>query len=797
MLCFPLGGDLDIQMINSGITEVQTGGNISVSIGHNLSADQIIADLTNFGDGIIGTGGNLNFSVGGNLTASGVTLDIDNSDSGDITTGGNLTFHVGNNFTKTGSATLSILNNGSGHIGTGGNITGTINGSVNGGDLNATINNNNGGTIDNGGNISLTISGISAGGLTLLVDNSAGGHIGTGGNIVFTTEGDLSADSINALINNRNGGTIESGGNMTFNIGGALTTQGDATFVISNRDDGSGGGTIGSNVDLTLDATSISTGGILVTDVSTNRGGHIMGSVHNTVGAAGLLSAGTLDFEIENAGFDSGGGFAPGGTIDSNAILSVTASDISTTSDYFNQIISNAGGGHIGGNAAVNVVASSMDVATDAYFNISNSQNGEGTPAGSIGGDAAIQVNVGNMLVGGLIDAEIDNFGGGTIGDGLIGDGTTGANATITLTAASLNAGNSLEAYIFNYNDSSIAGSALINFTVSGNIFTQGDANFTIDNSADDSEFGGTIGSDAAINLTAQNLTADNAFFQIVNNGGSIGGSATVNMNVSGNVSVTNDATAAIYGSDGAASAAINFNGGSYDAGGTFLSYIDGNGTITFNNASAHADVLKAGAFGPNGVLNVGGGTLSGDTTLKLYAPGSNGAINFVSNVTLDSNSSVIIAGNTVTINNGVMVTITGDDGIHASVFTNVPNYTGSGGNGSTSGVFAGNGADTLPLGQAPPFGNPPRPATTVPPGGNVPHRPRPGVINVTSTEQLLALLDRAVPGRGGRITIPASRTPGNGRNASRINAAARLSADRRAANSGTTSSMPARRLLQ
>ena len=113
-----------------------------------------------------------------------------------------------------------------------------------------------------------------------------------------------------------------------------------------------------------------------------------------------------------------------------------------------------------------------------------------------------------------------------------------------------------------------------------------------------------------------------------------------INMNVSNSATVTNDATVAIYGSDGAVGgAAININGGNYNVGGTFLSYIDGNGTITFNNASAHADVLKAGVFGANGVLNIGGGTLSADTTLKLYAPGSNGQLNFISNVTLGGNS--------------------------------------------------------------------------------------------------------------------------------------------------------------
>ena len=131
---------------------------------------------------------------------------------------------------------------------------------------------------------------------------------------------------------------------------------------------------------------------------------------------------------------------------------------------------------------------------------------------------------------------------------------------------------------------------------------------------------------------------------------------------------------------------------------------IDGNGTITFNNASAHADVLKAGVFGTNGVLNIGGGMLSADTTLKLYAPGSNGQLNFVSNVTLGGNSAKILAANSVTIFNNVVVTIGGPN--PADVFTNNANYTGFGGNNTTTGTFAGAGAnDPQPLTSAPPFG--------------------------------------------------------------------------------------------
>src|SRR5205814_10593673 len=51
----------------------------------------------------------------------------------------------------------------------------------------------------------------------------------------------------------------------------------------------------------------------------------------------------------------------------------------------------------------------------------------------------------------------------------------------------------------------------------------------------------------------------------------------------------------AIYGSDPGGSAAINFNGGSYDVGGTFRSTVDGDGTITFANTDVHADIIKVG----------------------------------------------------------------------------------------------------------------------------------------------------------------------------------------------------------
>lgn len=124
-------------------------------------------------------------------------------------------------------------------------------------------------------------------------------------------------------------------------------------------------------------------------------------------------------------------------------------------------------------------------------------------------------------------------------------------------------------------------------------------------------------------------------------------------------------------------------------------------GVVNVNNATLNASTVKVGALGSNGTLNVGGGTINADTTIKLYAGGSNGTVNFTNNVTLSGNSMKTIAGDTVNIFNGKVVTVTGTG--PANVFTNHPNYSGFGGNGTTTGTFAGQGATTQPLSALPP----------------------------------------------------------------------------------------------
>ncbi|MEP6810424.1 MAG: hypothetical protein ABI992_09290, partial [Chthoniobacterales bacterium] len=123
-------------------------------------------------------------------------------------------------------------------------------------------------------------------------------------------------------------------------------------------------------------------------------------------------------------------------------------------------------------------------------------------------------------------------------------------------------------------------------------------------------------------------------------------------------------------------------------------------GQISMKDATLRGDVVKIGALGNNGTLTIDGGNISADSLIKLYAGGSNGTVLFKNNVTLSGNSFKTIAGNTVTIVNGKFVTVLGPG--PANVFTNHPNYTGFGGNASTTGTFLGQGATTQPLNAAP-----------------------------------------------------------------------------------------------
>ena len=440
--------------------------------------------------------------------------------------------------------------------------------------------------------------------------------------------------------------------------------------------------------DVTLDSPTIA--------IDDQTGGHIGGDATLNVALAGnFTSQNQAVFEI---GTNDPTEQFMGGSIDGDATLSISAASMSVTNGFLLADIDNNDNGQVGGDALLSFNIGG-DVSVPGAFESLFLAIGGGSGS-HIGGDATI-----DATIGGNVNAD----GGLSLS---ISTGTIDGSAAILFQSGDIGGGNSsVGAEIFN-EATTIGGDATIDFSAGAinlpNNFTAGIFNFE-----------GTIGGKAAITLNADSLTAESLTLQIDSFAGSIGSNATITSNISGTVTTTNDATVTIditpagldqsKGKQGNAPAtvgAIDFNGGTYEIGGTLLSTITGgDGGITLNASTMHADILKIGALGDNGTLTIGGGSLSGDSELKLYAGGSNGTIDFVADVTLSSqSSSAIIVANTVTVENGVVVTTQGIRNIPAAVFTNVANYTGSGGNGSTSGMFGGDGAATNPFSQAPPF---------------------------------------------------------------------------------------------
>jgi hypothetical protein len=706
--------------------------------------------------------------AGGDITVgNGLSIVNDNSVTGNLLAGGSITLSAGGNLTVNGDGnlTLTVMND-SGHIGTGGDILVTTGGDLTAGSVDALVSARDGGSIDSGGNLifdvggALTTTGFISMAASDRFDTTTGGTFGSGITVSLTAASVSAGDFLNVAVSDRSGGHIAGDALVNVGVAGDIFSQTDAIFEIDNDDafavgvggtiDGSAtvnvsaanissagsffealilnqdGGTIGGNASIILNAADISSSADnIFVELANHTGGQIDGDALISVNAASLTG-------VANPSAPFGATFfmdTSGGTIDGNAFLLVNLTGamnfsgpgVTSFFDVQNSVDSSndsGAGGTIGGDAAVSVAAGGITAEGNIEFAVLNNDLRGLTNGGSIGGGGTVILTATSLTAGGFFQPLVNNNfgsigGGASVAVDVTGDisvgtdtlfnilnfsGSIGGDALSSVTAVNFSSGSTFNFDVDNQSGGIIGGSASLSAILSGSLTSPAVAFIQILNGT------GTIGGDALINVTAAGVAVNSLVSQIDNTGGTIGGNANIDMNVSGSATITSDATVQILGSDGAAAAAININGGSYDAGGTFLTLTDGNGAITFNNASVHADVLKVGALGANGVLNIAGGSLSGDTLLKLYAPGSNGTINFISNVSLSSNSSVIIAGNTVTINNGVVVTITGDDGVQASVFTNVPNYTGSGGNASTTGTFAGNGAVTAPLDQAPPF---------------------------------------------------------------------------------------------
>ncbi len=587
---------------------------------------------------------------------------------------------------------------------------------------------------------------------------------GADSNLIFDSS--VSGTEILGLLSEGNIQVTDSLTVSQTNVGGL--TEGLTISLVAGQ-----GITVGNSLILSTDASGVAEGGTITL---------VSGGDMSIGGLFGLTVSGTSG-TVGNGGsiFDSTGGNLTAGSLIfllnyNNKTVSITnganidlsvGSNLTTTSGGINFLILAPFTGSVGNGANINLSVGG-DVSTGERNMGLRVLTSRGTVLGT---GANLTTSVGGSLSTGILTAQIQNSRFGQIGTG--GNNTFGVGTDLTAS--------SLLFQLDNTGNGNIDEGGNISFTAGGSVSIDRNADFFILNSG-----GGHIGTGGNLLLsTGGDFTANSLNVTIDNSGGgSIDEGGVITFNATGAVTTTGDTNITINNIGGTSTgSAVNLNGGSYDAGGTFQARIDGSGAIAFNNASVHADVLKVGALSPTGVLTIGGGTLSADTSLKLYAPGSNGQLNFVSNVTLDGNSAKILAAGSVTIFDDVVVTIGGST--PADVYTGFSgetpkaNYTGFGGNGSTTGTFAGAGAnDPLPIEDAPPFDDPggslkapnnsstssvgtrstnptTNPGLTLNHGGGanavLPRsRPRVATVGIADSNELLELADKVTSGRIG-----------------------------------------------
>ncbi len=669
---------LDIGRRNAGRT---TGLNVTIDAGSNLSVLLGLSIRTDASG--LDSGGNIDLTAGGNMSL-GDFASLETSLETSAGDGANILTNAGGGITAGGFGASVFVNEA--FLGTGGNIT-----------LNA------------GGDVLL--SGFSDRiGLDLRIVLLDDATIGSGGNISSIIGGNLTADRVSARISGL--GSITDGGNINFDITGNLTTfVGDASFII--------------------DAP-------VITQAITPHGSTGIGpSIH--VSAADI-TIGNSDFSRDLTAYidDSNGQGLPSGLIGSVLIESSGTIDLFGTLNVLGTVTA-VGDITAGTVASTNVMSNTLIAAGQGGIQ----------RFGFVSFDAPVELL--HTLTAAVITSD-----GGINFDGLNADGdfslaTGGGQLTLNVAGASgisfdvegdiqgnitLNGGNGSS--VFDPGDG-----GTLTVTSSGPIdvsspieATTGEAqegpagrggNVTLDSSA------GTVTVDSRVEVSSNDKFRRSAQ----------GGNVTVR---SGKAGTTEVRAVAIDIRDSGqllallaaaptprpggqitiratgANSDINVNGRVRADGGLVdIRHTGAGGNINAGRLPGAAgpameirgDVVKVAALGDNGVLRIGGGTISADTTLQLYAPGSNGQVQFIANVSLTGNSTKSIAGHAVTINNGVLVNIGGQ--LPANVYVNntggIPNanYSGFGGNGTTTGTFTGAGATPpQPLGNAPPIGAPP-----------------------------------------------------------------------------------------
>jgi quercetin dioxygenase-like cupin family protein len=702
-------GPVAIQRFNGGITD---GLRIVLSGVQSFQADSSINLLTDGGG--LSAGGDITLVSGGPVTISGGVILQTGPTTGNQTSGSDISIKSGEGFKVADlSATVRI---GAGRtLGDGGVINMEVGADYTAtssdGGLSLGIDNSAPGMIQTGGSLLLNVSGNlttgPAGVLNLLINNQ-GGQIQNAGSIGATIQGNTTAGSVSVVIDNRFGGVIGNGGLLTFNVNGTLTTTGNADLEILNAEMGKPGGSIGSATVLssTLGNASIGRDFNVFVDNSDGKIGpggddwtvtlQINGTltvngrinVFGDLTSTGAVTTGELAATNINApsiAVGTGGitRFTYPNEITVNPLHAITTNALTSTGGInFNgpDMDTPPGFGPFdGGRLTINVP--SLTIGPSAADNIQGAVtfNGGATsstsiPAGSggtftVNATGAITVDSPIEATTGLQPGSSEASGvGGTVNFNSTG-GAISVNSSITVSSAE--------------KATTAPPPPIRKSRAGGNINIKSDAPTGV-----------------AINVSSSGQLLSLLDAAAPGPGGKITILAT---GANSRINVTG-ATAA---GGGTPPDSIRADKGTVD-----IRHTGDGGSIFLTDPNIAADTVKIGALGSSGMLSIGGGRINADTLLQLYATGSNGTVVFVSNVLLSGGSMKIIAGNTVTVNNGVVVSVANPKADIYVPDVNHAHYSNfNGGDNSTTGMFIEDGTAGSPVsGANTHFGPPPPP---------------------------------------------------------------------------------------
>ena len=533
-----------------------------------------------------------------------------------------------------------------------------------------------------GGQVIVTASNVNLSGASVDASGAtAGGTILVGGgskgaNAAITNAKTTSIDSSSSLIANATGsgnggkivvfsnndteieGSISAKGGANAGDGGSVETSGHVLGVTGSIDvsaaRGKGGTWLLDPYDVTIEAG---------TDSGTSGPPN-----YNATANSAIVSTTTLDAALNGGAtvtVSTGNGGAQSGNITVAGAIAVTGSSASslTLSAYNNININSpitASGGALTLNLSPNIGLGTGVTTVSSVIDTNNGAINFDGPALVSGGTLRNSIVSGT---GALNMSGSNNFTAITLNENAVqGSGTLFISSGLTLdNAHALTIGSAGSSATLTYNGSqTIAGTGSLIFTGSSTDFIQQAA-------------GGQLTLGSAITLNNQASTLDFYNTQITNQGTIIENTsgATLNVGYFGSDVFTNlgvidvgAGTVNLVSNWHNGGGVINLSGGALNLSGTFATADIG----TINRAAAGSAILSGvlnnsgasldlSATGPNGLIQISGGTIEGGTLQNLNASTSAvqvavGATAFLDGVTLDQN--MLVPQGTLEISGGL-----------------------------------------------------------------------------------------------------------------------------------------------